>query len=51
MLRLIAVILLAVAAQFAIHGWRTVASSLAQSSVDSWRENLDAVIEKDFPRE
>ena len=51
MLRFIGVIFLAVVAQFIIHGWRNVAGGLAQSSVDSWRENFDAAIEKDFPRE
>lgn len=51
MLRLIGVLFIALLAQFLVHGWLRASSGLGQGSVDSWRESLNAEIEKDFPRE
>lgn len=50
MKRLILVIVLPVVAQFGIHGFRVIAKAIGESSVDHWEDELNKIVEKDFPR-
>jgi len=51
MLRLLGVILTAVIAQCVVHAWGLITAGMGQSSANAWKQNLDAEIERDFPRE
>jgi hypothetical protein len=51
MKRLLVVLLVPVVAQFAVHGVRMFAKTVADASVSHWNDELTAAVEKDFPRE
>jgi hypothetical protein len=50
MRRLLIVLLLPVVAQFGIHYFRVFAEAVGEASVDHWEEDLNAQVEKEFPR-
>lgn len=51
MRRLLIVLIIPVVAQFGVHGFRLLATAVGESSVDHWESGLNAIVEKDFPRE
>lgn len=51
MKRIILVYAVWVSAQFIVYGWNKLAPAITQASVDSWRENYQAAIDKEFPGE
>lgn len=51
MRRLLLVLLIPVAAQFGVHGFRVLAKEIGEASVDHWEQVLVENVEKEFPRE
>lgn len=49
--RLIIVLLIPVAAQFGVHYFRAGVKCIGDASVAHWRGELNAIVERDFPRE
>ena len=51
MKRLLLVLLIPVAAQFGVHGFRAIAKEIGEASVDHWEQTMIANVEREFPRE
>ena len=51
MKRMLLVLLIPVAAQFGVHGFRVMAREIGEASVDHWEQTMIANAEREFPRE
>ena len=51
MKRLLLVVLIPIAAQFGIHGFRVMAKAIGEASVDHWEQTMMENVEREFPRE